>query len=224
MPVAWAIATWKAVSASLNTSRLTPGVSMIASGAFIRASASSSAAAEASAALERSSWIRVSMTSSTLKFVSATWRRRNRVRASRGSEAMNVPAPRPDPPLERTTPRLSSTRRASRTLARLTPSWEASSRSAGSGSPTVRDPAMICSSIASMTSSCVLGRTTGFHAGDGPAALSGVGSGAGSGVRTEAGPAAWSSDARCTSFMLSFASLTPRPFPSSATASVPGRS
>src|SRR5699024_512816 len=76
-----------------------------------------------------------------------------------------VPAPRPEPPADRTTPRLSSTRRASRTLARLTPSLSARSRSAGRGSPTVREPAMICSSTASMTSSYVFARDTGLHIG-----------------------------------------------------------
>jgi hypothetical protein len=48
--------------------------------------------------------MRVSVTSSMLKFARATWRRRKRVSAAEGIAAMKVPAPRPDPPEERTTP------------------------------------------------------------------------------------------------------------------------
>ena len=114
------MATWKAVSASLKVSRLTPGVSMIANEAFMPASASSWTRPVASAVLERSSWMRVSMASSMLKFARATWRRRNRVSASLGIEAMKVPADFPEPTFETMTPSDSMTRRASRTAARLT--------------------------------------------------------------------------------------------------------
>ena len=114
---------------------------------------SADACLAASRALQRSSMMRVSTTSSIGKFANDMCRRRNWVSALLGSDVKKVPLSGPTPTPDRTTPWASMARIASRTAARLTPSFAARSRSAGNWSPTFSAPAIIWLSIWLITSS-----------------------------------------------------------------------
>ena len=87
------------------------------------------------------------------KFANDMCRRRNWVSALLGSDVKKVPLSGPTPTPDRTTPWASMARIASRTAARLTPSFAARSRSAGNWSPTFSAPAIIWLSIWLITSS-----------------------------------------------------------------------
>ena len=147
LPEASARATWNSVSYSLNSAGVRVRSSIRSRAARIRALSSVLTRTAAMLAAQRSIMCLAWTTSAMLKLLSPTCNRRRLVIASLGAAAIVAPASGPLPLRETTTPMASSTRSASRTEVRLTPSRLDSWRSPGNRSPARNCPATICSSI-----------------------------------------------------------------------------
>src|SRR5690606_12489962 len=161
LPDASASAQWKAVSCSTNSSA--DRAASIPSKAAASADVPAPVAA-AWVAAQRSIISRVSITSRGSSPVSPRCSLSRPVSAWSGRETSTAPASRPRPTWDVTTPSVSSTRIASRTDDRLTPSSSASCRSAGSRSPAVSPSSAIRRSSWASTSSNVrvrFGRVSG---------------------------------------------------------------
>ncbi len=151
LPDASASARWKAASSARNSDGDRPGESMASSRCLAGARSACGAWAR-SPATDVSSRSRVRTMSATGKPRAATCRRMSALMPPPGVAMMMAPAVGPDPACVRTRPSTSSTRSASRTLERPTPSSAERARSPGRWSPTERDPSSSCRSTCSSTS------------------------------------------------------------------------
>ena len=146
--LARATASWKATSASLNSSKpasiacsITTMVSSIAASSGPERSRAASMLAEPSRIIRNDTRSAIESWSTRVSRVICL--------ASPWGENGRISGPCGSPGRERTIPLLSSTRSASRTVERLAPNWVTSSRSLGNRSPGRSDPVAIASSICS---------------------------------------------------------------------------
>src|SRR5690349_3440570 len=159
-----AISSWKARSAWLNASKSTSITARIAT------SVSSSSSSSSGVRNRDATWIAapsmiIRNPISSLRVSSSTRARRTICLRSADCENGRISGPCGSPGRDRTTPLLSSTRSASRTVDRLTANCATSSRSLGSRWPGTRSPLASASSTCSTIRSYARTGCTGWNCG-----------------------------------------------------------